>query len=370
MKNGGEKRRVFEREKRRRQVITIYVNNIADRLHWKGLWLAFGRHGEVLDTFIANKRNKEGKRFGFVRTSNKSDANRMIERLNNFNLFGSKITVSYARFQTRQTFWRRLDPRETRNWDKDDKNNTRFAKGESSIPGTKEAYINKEGLKQVEGDENYEDMEKKRLKFFRHVEEEALWNLKNCLVGDTPNICSIESVRSRLHEWGMGEIKVKRLGGRSFILIIEDMELYMMHEDLQWSYLKEPWGEFEAFGENLNCNIDCEKMRVLIVTEQVHKISEVVDLEVGNLVYEIKIIEVGFTDNSSKKTEPVKTTTPRKANCSDASSSSESLSPMVRDFQQSWGKEAALIVGNLEKLSNHGKSEIRLGTKNLQDNEK
>ncbi|KAK8563182.1 hypothetical protein V6N12_011237 [Hibiscus sabdariffa] len=99
-----------ERGTRGRQVITIYVNGIAERLHWKGLWLLFSRHGEVFDAYIANKRNMEGKKFGFARTSNKADAdaNRMIERLNNFRLFGSKITVSLARFQTRQSYWRRV----------------------------------------------------------------------------------------------------------------------------------------------------------------------------------------------------------------------------------------------------------------------
>ncbi|KAK8675803.1 hypothetical protein V6N13_033866 [Hibiscus sabdariffa] len=122
------------------------------------------------------------------------------------------------------------------------------------------------------------------------------------------------------------------------------MEFYKMLEDLQWSYLKEIfssvrpwsevesslyrttwieitgvplhcwngttfrrlaqlWGDFEAFGENLNCSVDCEKMKVLISTKQDQKIWDVVELEVGNLVYNVRIVEVGFMDNSSKKTD-------------------------------------------------------------------
>ncbi|KAK8673988.1 hypothetical protein V6N13_112296 [Hibiscus sabdariffa] len=135
-----------------------------------------------------------------------------------------------------------------------------------------------------------------------------------------PIVCLVEKVQIRLHEWGMGDIKVRRMGGKSFILTVEDTYFYKMLEDLQWSYLKEVfssvrpwseselkihratwieisgvpihcwngttfrrlaqlWGEFNAFGENLDCSIDCEKMKVLITTSRVQKICEVVELE-------------------------------------------------------------------------------------------
>ncbi|KAK8697187.1 hypothetical protein V6N13_113339 [Hibiscus sabdariffa] len=96
-----------------------------------------------------------------------------------------------------------------------------------------------------------ENKEKRRRRIYGHVESETLWKLKNCLVGEMATVCSIESVRSRFCEWGMGDVKIRRFGGRSFILTIEDMDLYRMLEDLQWSYLKEvfnsvrPWSEAE-----------------------------------------------------------------------------------------------------------------------------
>ncbi|KAL4281706.1 hypothetical protein GQ457_03G003410 [Hibiscus cannabinus] len=60
----------------------------------------------LVDAFIAKKRNRRGKRFGFVRFGKKLDAERAIERLNGWILFGSKIRVSMARFKPRQEFWR------------------------------------------------------------------------------------------------------------------------------------------------------------------------------------------------------------------------------------------------------------------------
>ncbi|KAK8674743.1 hypothetical protein V6N13_032848 [Hibiscus sabdariffa] len=43
-----------------------------------------------------------------------------------------------------------------------------------------------------------------------HIEVEELWNLKRCLVGETTSVCSVNSVSTRLSEWGLGEIKVQR----------------------------------------------------------------------------------------------------------------------------------------------------------------
>ncbi|KAK8701943.1 hypothetical protein V6N13_020318 [Hibiscus sabdariffa] len=74
----------------------------------QGLWFAFARHGDVVDAFISTKRNIKGRRFDFVRFSKKTDADRAIERLNGFKLFGSKITVSVAKYNTRVAYWRRI----------------------------------------------------------------------------------------------------------------------------------------------------------------------------------------------------------------------------------------------------------------------
>ncbi|KAK8633240.1 hypothetical protein V6N13_014088 [Hibiscus sabdariffa] len=357
------------------------------------------RHGEVIDAFIANKRNKEGKKFGFVRTSNKADANRMIERLNNFRLFGSKITVSLARFQTRHSYWRRVS------------SGTRFDKQVIDVATNKEAKdrVNIPTSEKKEESQGMggttENNEKRRRRIYGHVESETLWKLKNCLVGETTNVCSVESVRARLIEWGMGDVKVRRFGGRSFILTIEDMDLYRMLEDLHWSYLKEVfnsvrpwtesesksyratwieitgvplhcwngttfkrlaqlWGDFEAFGENLNCSVDCEKMKVLILTNQEQSIREVVELEVGNSIYAIRIMEMGFTDTSSKKVIIGKERNPqkqRKLSMSEVSSSSESRSPVNGDLKRSQEIEVSLKTCNLGIHPNHEKEDVAMG---------
>ncbi|KAH1057947.1 hypothetical protein J1N35_036012 [Gossypium stocksii] len=60
-------------------------------MHWKGLWALFSFHREVKDAFIPNKKSKVGSRFGFVRFSSVTYAQRVIKRLNGFILLGYRI---------------------------------------------------------------------------------------------------------------------------------------------------------------------------------------------------------------------------------------------------------------------------------------
>ncbi|KAK8640282.1 hypothetical protein V6N13_008041 [Hibiscus sabdariffa] len=96
-------------------------------------------------------------------------------------------------------------------------------------------------------------------------------------------VCSNSSIQSRLTEWGLGEIKVQRLGGKSFLLTIIDDELFLMLEDLGWSYLKEIFTNVELWSEKVSS-----------------KISEIVEVEVGNLSFLVRVEEKGLLDQPTK----------------------------------------------------------------------
>ncbi|KAK8615670.1 hypothetical protein V6N13_017253 [Hibiscus sabdariffa] len=171
------------------------------------------------------------------------------------------------------------------------------------------------------------------------VENEDLWSFQRCLVGKMASICSVSSIMAKLDGWGFGEIRVQRMGGKAFLLSFEDEDLYMMLEDVNWSYLREifdevmPWSEnaiqleratwleisglplhfwnhqtikrvaelwrsFEALGENANHTKDYERVSVLISTEVMKKIEELVEIEVGNVMHWVRVVELGFSDNS------------------------------------------------------------------------
>ncbi|KAK8715934.1 hypothetical protein V6N13_043258 [Hibiscus sabdariffa] len=64
-------------------------------------------------------------------------------------------------------------------------------------------------------------------------------------------ICSSRNIELRLQAWGLGEIKVQRLRGKTFLISIDDEDLFLMLEDLQWSYLKEIFVDIKTWSESL-----------------------------------------------------------------------------------------------------------------------
>ncbi|KAK8619436.1 hypothetical protein V6N13_133396 [Hibiscus sabdariffa] len=91
---------------RSQEVISLFVENLPETLHWKGLRFSFARHGDVVNVYIARKRSRGGKRFGFVRMKNLEEAERVIQRLHGFTLYGSKLSVKRARINYG---WERMD---------------------------------------------------------------------------------------------------------------------------------------------------------------------------------------------------------------------------------------------------------------------
>ncbi|KAK8694616.1 hypothetical protein V6N13_072163 [Hibiscus sabdariffa] len=106
--NWGSALRFRNRENQRsRGVFMLFISNLPTKLHWTGLRQTFGRHDDLVDAYVANKKDKQGRRFGFFRFSNQRDADRALERLNGFHLYGFKLRVMIARFNIRTTYWKR-----------------------------------------------------------------------------------------------------------------------------------------------------------------------------------------------------------------------------------------------------------------------
>ncbi|KAK8648974.1 hypothetical protein V6N13_129715 [Hibiscus sabdariffa] len=220
-----ERKESWKRDRcRQRQVFTLFIENLSEKLHWQGLWFAFGRHGEVVDAFIARKRNCRGQRFGFVRYGKRLDVERAIRSLNGFVLFGSKIKVNPENSKGSGIF-----------------------SGNGGVGGpSEEPKQNEEKNPEEDGKEKGECSTKNTGNCKRvvgMVETEALWKFKRCLVVTMPTVCSVRSVMERLHKWDLSEITVKRMGGKKYLLSFEDDELYMMLEEVNWSYLKEIFSE-------------------------------------------------------------------------------------------------------------------------------
>ncbi|KAK8663459.1 hypothetical protein V6N13_083278 [Hibiscus sabdariffa] len=241
---------------------------------------------------------KRRRRFGFVQFKSKADATRVIERLNGFSLYGSRLLVKMAEF-------------ERKNGEGVDRNSARMCKkyhkdfnNHELGGGTGMNYNN-------EGGSN-ERRNKKRI--IGHSEEEDLWNLRSCLVGTTATVCSVSSIESRLTNWGLGEIKVQRLGGKSFLLTIKDEDLFLMLENLEWSYLKEIFLSVEIWSDKALMNIpratwikihgvplSCWNQVTLTRLAEIWGSFEALG-ENGNRFHNCDDVEeLGFSDNPIKK---------------------------------------------------------------------
>ncbi|KAL4271528.1 hypothetical protein GQ457_13G014790 [Hibiscus cannabinus] len=111
----------------------VFVSNISDRMHWQGVWQLFDRHSEVVDVFIPRRRNKQGERFGFVRMAMRAAAEWVIERLNGFWLYGSRITVAFAVKADRDTSCRRRSEQNSR--DQRQRSNHSVSGGQGGVYG-------------------------------------------------------------------------------------------------------------------------------------------------------------------------------------------------------------------------------------------
>ncbi|KAK8604714.1 hypothetical protein V6N13_099645 [Hibiscus sabdariffa] len=188
------------------------------------------------------------------------DAERALERLNGFVLYGSKLFVTLAKFKTRQAFWRKVDPGEKR------KRILENHEEQINLESSEGKEVNRTTWRNEESKEPYEGTGKsndqkglKNKRISGHVENEDLWSFKKCLIGRMASIRSVRSVMTRLDGWGLGEISVRRLGGKTFLLNIEDEDLFIMLEDVNWSYLREifeeviPWSEEPIQLERATC---------------------------------------------------------------------------------------------------------------------
>ncbi|KAK8712694.1 hypothetical protein V6N13_147924 [Hibiscus sabdariffa] len=199
-------------------IITLYVGNLPEKLHWCGLRQAFGRHGDLVDSYIAKKLDRQGKRFGFVRYSNMRDARRAMERLNGFKLFGFRLVVFLTRYNVRTSYWKKnkVVPQSL--------NQSRAEGIEENNDAIEIQKLEEAGKAAVNGN----DGGCKKISGF--VDNETLWMLGKCLVGTMAKDCSTKEVEERLHQWGLGDTLVKRLGRRDYLLKLMDEELLQVLE--------------------------------------------------------------------------------------------------------------------------------------------
>ncbi|KAL4335968.1 hypothetical protein GQ457_07G015910 [Hibiscus cannabinus] len=218
-------------------------------------------------------------------------------------------------------------------------------------------------------------------------------------------VCSTKQVEGRLHEWGLGEVVVKNMGGRCFLLEISDQELFNLLEERDWSLLKEVFSEVDrwsesfhlperitwvqaygiplhcwnyttfkrvaeafgyllALGENATCCGDRDKVNILISTNQIRRIEEVIELEVGRDIFMVRLEEMGLNDQYVRSQNQGGISAPRsKIGSKSGDSSSVSCSEPYRNEYQATKdnntrvvEDEAIMTMSMENRFNNGAS--------------
>ncbi|KAK8653178.1 hypothetical protein V6N13_127188 [Hibiscus sabdariffa] len=227
---------------------SVFVRNLSPKVNWRHLKKLFQRFGQVLDVFIPKKTNVSGSKFGFIRFSTLREAETTVYMFGGAWVVDRRIRVNLVRYRSRSNYWRRKHshglPQEKvhQNDNKFDNVPATGKTGEGGYP--KEADV--ESSSKLQGmslDEKPVAEAKTHKETSRrihgHVEEESLWKLSKSLIGTMALDCNTEEVKRRLHNWGLGDFVVKKMGGRRFLIESIDDELLNLMEKQQWSLLKE-----------------------------------------------------------------------------------------------------------------------------------
>ncbi|KAL4331915.1 hypothetical protein GQ457_07G005780 [Hibiscus cannabinus] len=292
-------------------------------------------------TFSFRRRQMHrGSNFSFVRFPSKREAEMAVFMFEGAWVVDRRIQLNLARFRCISNYWRRkqlkdadcvatLQNYRTQGFDPESRRVEEDGCKEpvEAMSPTKARVVSEEAA----GGDSRKSSFGCLKKITGHVDDEALRRLEKCVIGSTSTACSSENVEDRLHNWGLGDLKVKYLGGKNFLIEFPDEELYKLLEENNWAILKEVftevqswtetfrlserltwieiigiplhcwnqetfrrianiWVSLEALGENANQMLGCEKVLILISTDQVKKIDEIIELEAASSAPGIKII--------------------------------------------------------------------------------
>ena len=86
-------------------ISSFYFKRFTDEITEKDLWQHFKRWGDVREIFIPNRRNYNGRRYGFVRFKGVNDVQQLARKLDNSVIGGLKLFVNVPKYtRARRTY--------------------------------------------------------------------------------------------------------------------------------------------------------------------------------------------------------------------------------------------------------------------------
>ncbi|GKV46638.1 hypothetical protein SLEP1_g53612 [Rubroshorea leprosula] len=259
---------------RKGQVESFFFYNFPESWDAKAMWHRFQEYGKVTDVFVPGKRDRRGKRFGFVRMEGVQDVKQVEEKLNRIWIGSYKLRVRLAvdRGQHRLSIQGKagvqVNIREQR-YVQPGKSFVQAVLGHSSKAGEDQALIKTvDGLPKGEavdrvssnqmmpeipavsgaaiktGNVMVESMREEIIEF-APLHEEKQW-LEGSMVAVVRSMSLISTIQERIDVDG-GLINISPLGGRSLLLTERSKgvlgEYLQQHKDLfdLWCEDINPW---------------------------------------------------------------------------------------------------------------------------------
>ncbi|KAI3524832.1 hypothetical protein L1887_03498 [Cichorium endivia] len=95
-------RRRTKKNELKGEITSYYVTNFPIGTSIQQLWAACSSIGEVVDVYMATKKNNEGKRFAFIRFARTQNKGEIEKRLNEVRCGGQKFKANISRYNRRQ----------------------------------------------------------------------------------------------------------------------------------------------------------------------------------------------------------------------------------------------------------------------------
>ncbi|PPR82304.1 hypothetical protein GOBAR_AA38408 [Gossypium barbadense] len=140
------------------------------------------------------------------------DAQRAISRLNGFVILGSRIWIKLAKFKGRRHIWRKVSSqRKTLFINETNQEGVKGEKKRKEYDEELEVKWVANTSEQRRGDGlSIRKVNQTKL-VHGHIENEQLWKLQKCLVGEVASFCETRNLADRVVTIGLGEISVKRV---------------------------------------------------------------------------------------------------------------------------------------------------------------
>ncbi|PPD77588.1 hypothetical protein GOBAR_DD25489 [Gossypium barbadense] len=150
----------------------------------------------------------------------KNKEKKEILRLDGFVIWGKTIWVKMARFSGKRKIWKKVQAKKDLS-QKEEMQSRGMEYQEEEREKSNVNVLNRR-LKSVEVERTWMN----KIKVVEdHIENEQLWNLQRCFVGETTSFCNTTSLFERIARIGLGELTVKKIQDRYFLIEVPDDEL-------------------------------------------------------------------------------------------------------------------------------------------------